>query len=124
MSERYSRQVRLVEIGLEGQRRIASSAHVVRGNELAARVEARYLVGAGVGAIAVENEPVAAAAREVDASAQVRVRDPDREPDLDADRDPLWACDLALPARSVALGAYRALRALRAVALSTREPSP
>jgi hypothetical protein len=126
MSERHSRQIRLVEVGLEGQRKIASSAHVVRGKGLAARIEVRYLAGAGVKRIEVEDERLAAAAREVDGSVEVRMSDPDRDPDADHDHDhdPRWAGALSLPARDVAMGAYRALRALRHVLLSAEEPTP
>ena len=125
MSERYSRQIRLVEVGLEGQHKIASSAHVVRGEGLAARIEVRYLAGAGVKKIEVEHERVAAAVREVDGTVEVRVSDHDRDPDhREHDPDPRWASDLSLPARDVAIGAYRALRALRHVLLSAEEPTP
>jgi molybdopterin/thiamine biosynthesis adenylyltransferase len=132
MSERYSRQIRLVEVGLEGQHKIASSAHVVRGEGLAARIEVRYLAGAGVKKIEVEHERVAAAVREVDGTVEVRVsdhdhreHDPDRDHDhREPDPDPRWASDLSLPAREVAMGAYRALRALRHVLLSAEEPTP
>jgi hypothetical protein len=120
MRERYSRQIRLVEVGPEGQRRIAASAHVVRGMGLAAMIEVRYLAGAGVKRIEVEEERVAEAAREVDASVEVHVHDADREPDP----DPRWAGDLSLPARDVAMGAHRALRALRRVLLAAGEPNP
>jgi len=122
MRERYSRQIRLVEVGPEGQRRIASSTHAVRGSGIAARVEVRYLAGAGVKEIDVEDERVAAAAREVDGSLNVRVHDADLDPDPDL--DPRWAGDLSLPARDVAMGAHRALRALRRVLLAAGEPNP
>jgi len=120
MSERHSRQVRLVEIGPAGQRRIASSVHVVRGGGLAANVEARYLAGAGVKAIEVDHEGIAATAREVDGGVEIRFREDDRA----FEHDPPWATELALPARDVALGAYRALRALRRVVLRANEPTP
>jgi hypothetical protein len=122
MSERHSRQVRLAEIGGDGQGRIGSSAHVVRGRGLAARVEARYLAGAGVRAIDVEDKRVAADVRETDGSVEVRLRDPEVGPRSES--DPLWAGELSLPARDVALGAYRALRALRRVVLAPGEPRP
>ncbi len=109
-------------MGPEGQARIAASPRKVRGNGLAAIVEARYLAGAGVEAIEVEDEGVAAAAREVDATVKVRVQGACG--DLDDDLDPPWARPLAPPARDVALGAHRALRVLRRAVLSPREPSP
>jgi hypothetical protein len=120
MSERHSRQVRLAEVGVEGQGRIGASVQVVRGRGLAAMVEARYLAGAGVKAIEVEDERVASNARAIDGSVEVRLRAPDGVDD----RDPVWAWDLSPHARDVALGAYRALCALRRVALSDTERSP
>jgi hypothetical protein len=121
MSERHSRQVRLIEVGLEGQRRVASSTHVICGHGLAAKVEARYLAGAGVKALEVEDEGVAAGAREVDGTVNVRVTEHDCDHEH---RDPSWARDLSVPARDVALGAYRALCALRHVVRSVTEPAP
>jgi hypothetical protein len=48
-SERFSRQERLGEVGLEGQRKIASSTGAVGGE--GADVERAYLAGAGVGCV-------------------------------------------------------------------------
>ena len=124
MSERHSRQVRLAEIGLDGQGRSGASGHGVRGRGLAARVEARYLAGAGVKSIEVEDGRVAADAREAGGSVEVRLREDDRDGDPETEDDPVWARALSAPARDVALGAYRALRALRRVALSATGPSP
>jgi hypothetical protein len=109
MSERHSRQARLFEVGEEGQARVGALSHTVRGEVLAALVEARYLAGAGVREIGVESDVVGAAAREIDASARTPLAAspaPPTEP-------PAWAATLASPARDVAVGAHRALLALR-----------
>lgn len=115
MKARHSRQARLVEVGEEGQRKIGAMACEVRGRGVASRVEARYLAGAGVARIVVEDEGVACAAKEVDGGVEVRVDPSDR--DLDRDRDPEWANDLHPAAREIALGAHRALVVIRSAVL-------
>jgi hypothetical protein len=93
--------------------------HVVLGQGLAAKVEARYLAGAGAFGVDVKDESVARALREVDGNVKVRLHDHDEE----HEQDPAWARELSGPARDVALGAYRALRALRRVGLAEKAPS-
>ncbi len=95
---------------------------MVRGHGVAAEVEARYLAGAGVGAIEVEDSRVAEAVRQVDGRVKVSFHDRDRDPDHD--HDPAWAGELSVPAREVALGAHRALRALREVVLAAGDLDP
>ncbi len=85
---RLSRQSRLPEVGEEGQARlVAATVHVPR-EGLAADLTARYLSGAGVGV----------------------QRDAD---DVGAPPGPPWAVSLHPAAAEVALGAWRALEAIR-----------
>jgi hypothetical protein len=67
MGERHGRQSRLAGIGAEGQARIGRASVEVHLGGLAGEVAARYLAGAGVGALEVQSEAVAVAARAVDA---------------------------------------------------------
>jgi molybdopterin/thiamine biosynthesis adenylyltransferase len=105
---RHARQERLAGVGPAGQARIALATVEVRGSGLEAEVAARYLAGAGVGAVRVGDEIAARAARAVDAGVRVEVvaglaGPADEGPD--EIRDP--------HARAVAAGALAALRALR-----------
>jgi hypothetical protein len=106
---RYTRQVRLAEIGDEGQQRIAATTAIVDAQGLAGAVEARYLAAAGVGKIATLHDEIGDAARAMDARVQVmtgvRVRLGHGEPPAFGLRD--------AAARDVALGAWRALAHLR-----------
>ncbi len=106
---RYTRQVRLAEIGDAGQERIAATTAIVDADGLAGAIEARYLAAAGVGKIATLHGDVADAARAVNAGVQmitgVRVRLGHGDP------PPFGVRDEA--ARDVALGAWRALAHLR-----------
>jgi hypothetical protein len=115
---RHSRQIRLAEVGDAGQRRLEEGTCTVRGGGLAAQIEARYLVGAGVGRLVVSDAEVARCARAVDASVDVVILAPTSTPIPTT--DPEWASSLSVPARDVALGAYRALSSLRRVFLSSR----
>jgi hypothetical protein len=54
VSERFSRQERLAEVGPGGQERIRRLAAVVRGED-GADVERAYLSGAGVGSVAMRS---------------------------------------------------------------------
>jgi hypothetical protein len=94
---RFTRQVRLAEVGEEGQSRLASAVVRVAGEGLASAVEARYLRGAGV-----------------------RVERGGAEPA--AEPPPTWLSSLAPSARAVAAGAYAALTVVRAVVAG--EPHP
>jgi hypothetical protein len=115
MRQRHARQALLVEVGEDGQRRVEAIAHVIAGDGLAARVEARYLAGAGVRRLEACAEAVVDEARAIDPSVECLAGEPaDGRP---AGEAPPWAGDLALPARDVAIGAYRALTVLR-VAIS------
>lgn len=87
---RYTRQIRLPEIGEAGQARLAAAAIAPSGAGDARAIEVTYLRLAGVGAVRDDET----AARDVDPST-LGVRDP--------------------AAREVAEGALRALAALREV---------
>jgi hypothetical protein len=86
---RYTRQVRLAEVGEEGQARLFAAVVGLSCTGLAARVEARYLRGAGVGV----DDTLAAG----DATA------------------PAWLEGLSPGAREVAAGAHAALGAVRGI---------
>jgi hypothetical protein len=126
-AHRYARQVNLVEVGEPGQARIAESVCTVAGGGLSALVEARYLAGAGFGRLIVTDEEVASAARETNPAVEVVLA-----PSSDAESEASALVERGAPrgvageldalssaARDVALGAYRALAALRAVVLGT-----
>jgi hypothetical protein len=111
---RYTRQARLVEVGENGQARLAKGDVSVRGAGLSASIEARYLAGAGVGLLRVKGEAQAIAARAIDASVRVVIEAGDAADEGAKDRgSPLNDLPLDPDAREVALGAWRALDALR-----------
>lgn len=108
MSKRHTRQVRLAEVGADGQGRIARASVDVPGRGLAAQVAARYLAGAGVSRLRVADEATAQGARAIDASVHVEVDASLSTGRADAPeelRDPT--------ARALGAGALAALRALR-----------
>lgn len=70
---RHTRQVRLAEVGEEGQVRLARATVTVRGLAASGAIEARYLAGAGIGALRVREIAHAEAARAIDAA--VRIED-------------------------------------------------
>jgi hypothetical protein len=109
---RYTRQVRLAEVGEAGQARLRESELAVRGGGVAGAIEARYLAGAGVGSLRVRDALQEEAARAVDGD--VRVRVDDRAGALE-ERSPLDALRMDPAAYDVAIGAWRALDALREV---------
>lgn len=108
MSRRHTRQLRLAEVGADGQGRIARAVVVVPGRGLAAQVAARYLAGAGVARLRVGDEAVAAAARAIDASVAVEL-----DASLAVDRDDAPAELVDPTARALGAGALAALRAIR-----------
>jgi hypothetical protein len=114
---RHSRQIRLAEVGEEGQARLEATTAFVESDGLAGVVEGRYLAGAGVRKIATRDEAVADAARAVDATVEIvdRKSAPLRlgDPPVFGVRDPA--------ALEVALGAWRALAHVRR-AMSGAEP--
>lgn len=73
MSDRYTRQVRLTDVGAAGQARIGAVRAVVSAEGLAGVVAARYLLGAGVGRVAVRDAAIAEAARGIDPGAALAV---------------------------------------------------
>jgi hypothetical protein len=72
-SPRHTRQARLAEVGARGQERIARACAEVPFEGFAGEVAARYLAGAGVGALRVREPWLAAAARAVDPAVNVEV---------------------------------------------------
>jgi hypothetical protein len=107
--DRHARQVRLAGVGAEGQARIARAVIDIPVSGLAAEVAARYLAGAGVAGLRVGDPVARDAARAVDSRVNVdltpRLASEPFPPPLEI-RDPV--------ARSVAVGALVALRALNA----------
>jgi len=61
--ERYSRQIIVAEIGAAGQERLLSTACAVLGRSALAATAARYLAGAGVGRVAVQDDALASELR-------------------------------------------------------------
>lgn len=108
MSRRHTRQVRLAEVGADGQGRIGRAAVDVHGRGLAAEVAARYLAGAGVARLRVGDEAVGAAARGIDAAVAIDV-----DPSLAVERGDAPPELIDPTARALAAGALAALRAIR-----------
>jgi hypothetical protein len=106
--DRHSRQMRLADVGPEGQACFSRAVVDVPGSGLAAQVAARYLAGAGVGCVRVELPAVGAAARAVDASVRVEILPvfPSSCLSPEALQDPTT--------RALATGALLALEALKA----------
>ena len=118
---RHTRQVRLVEVGEEGQARLARATVDVRGGGPAGEIEARYLAGAGVGTIRVVDDAQARAVGAMDASIRVERGSlaPPPEP------TPLDALDgMDASALDLARGAWRALDTLRRVLAGTSAGAP
>jgi hypothetical protein len=106
---RHSRQVRLAEVGEEGQARLEATTAFVAADGLAGAVEVRYLAGAGVRKISTGDEAIAEAARAVDSTVQILAKKAailgNGIPPALGVRDPA--------ALDVALGAWRALAHIR-----------
>lgn len=136
---RYTRQVRLPEVGTEGQERLGQAAVSLASRGLAGEVAVRYVVGAGVGRVAVVQENLVAVAKRVDGRVHVhRVQGPriqgpagqghGIEPAADHDAGGKHSPGLPLPMgfedeapRAVAEGAYEALVCLRNILLPGEE---
>jgi hypothetical protein len=106
---RHARQVKLAEVGEEGQARLEATTAFVATDDLSGVVEARYLAGAGVGKISTAHEAIGEVARAVDSTIQIVEARPAPlglgEPPAFGVRDPV--------ALEVALGAWRALAHVR-----------
>ena len=100
---RTTRQRRLAEVGDAGQARITASRAHVPGVGLAARVEAAYLAGAGVGTITFEEPAAMAAALATNPEIAASLSTASSESEA-----PSFA-ELRSGAREVAIGAWRAL---------------
>lgn len=121
--DRHTRQSRLVEVGPAGQARLAAASVTVPGSGLAASVAARYLAGAGVGRLRVDDEAAKRAALAVDpavtvdgaapAPAPTPALAPTPTPTPAPTPDALGLEDPS--ARAVGEGAFAALRALSAI---------
>lgn len=74
-ARRTTRQVRLAEVGEDGQARLLATRTVVSGGDLVADVEARYLARAGV-TVERREEPSAAASTASDEVVGYRFVDP------------------------------------------------
>jgi hypothetical protein len=107
-TSRHTRQRRLAEVGQAGQERIGALAAYVSGEGLAAVVHARYLAGAGVGAVGTASAAIEEHVRRVDPSVRVVPSAPEPR----ASDTPAIALRDA-SAQAVAEGAWRALRDLR-----------
>ena len=109
---RHSRQVRLVEIGEDGQARLARAVVAVRGAGYAGELEASYLAGAGIGTIRVVDDAQARTVGAMDASVRVERGAPART----LESTPLDALEgMDASALDVARGAWRALDTVRRV---------
>ena len=113
---RHTRQVRLADVGEEGQARLEATTGFVETDGLAGVVEARYLAGAGGGKISTGYEAIGDVARAVDATIQIvaarRAPLGHGEPPAFGVKDPV--------AMEVALGAWRALAHVRRAILPKR----
>jgi hypothetical protein len=115
--DRHGRQVRLAEIGAEGQRRIANASVDVGLDGLAADVAVRYLAGAGVSRIRVKDGSLVGIAAAVDPAIEATLDEglgAEPAPDLPL-RDPV--------ARDLARGAHLALGAILGALRGSREAS-
>jgi hypothetical protein len=132
---RHTRQVRLPEVGTEGQERLGQAAVSLASRGLAGEVAVRYVVGAGVGRVTVVQEDLVAVAKRVDGRVQVQPVQGPRiqgkagqshgiEPAAEHDDGGHSSTGLPLPMgfedeapRAVAEGAYEALVCLRNILL-------
>jgi hypothetical protein len=112
--DRYGRQTRLAEVGVQGRARIAAARADVPLGGLASAVAARYLAGAGVGRVRVTTDAVAVQARAIDGHGDVAVEvDPAME--CASPSAPSFLALRDASAAAVALGAHTALVALRRI---------
>ena len=116
---RHARQIRLAEVGKDGQARIAGATVAVPLSSAEARVAVRYLAGAGVGVLRVSSALLVDEARAVDPCARVEIAMTSGERWLGS-ADPF--ADLDPAAGDVARGAAFALAEIRG-ALSLPSPS-
>lgn len=107
-ASRHTRQMRLAEVGAQGQARLCEGEGCVSSDGLAGAIAARYTAGAGFGALRVRSALALEAARAIDGRVRVVVDEA-----LTPFEAPAWL-GLAEPAaRQVAAGAYEALEAIR-----------
>jgi hypothetical protein len=101
-TNRYTRQVRLSEVGVAGQARLGAARASALGEGAEARTAALYLAGAGIGTVTVSSADIADAVRAFNPEVEVRC--------TAGDPAPLGSSDMG----PVARGALRALLLLRA----------
>jgi hypothetical protein len=113
---RHTRQARLAAVGVERQRKLASREARVQACGFAGEIEARYLAGAGVGALTVKDDAHARAAVAVDPSVRIEIAQNAPE-SSEQSVSPLPPILVALDpaARELAEGAFRALQTLRSL---------
>jgi hypothetical protein len=117
---RHSRQVRLAEVGQEGQTWVARATVELYLDGVAGEIAARYLAGAGVGKLRVREGRAAEAAVRVDPSVVVEVI-----PGLGAGEDRGEDFELREPAaRELARAATASLALLREVLGIGLRPEP
>lgn len=117
---RHTRQVRLAEVGEEGQARLAAATADVVSAGFAGEVEARYLAAAGVGTLRVREGAHAEAARAMDAETAIA-----QSSGCSAELAAPAAIDALDPAaRDVAVGAWRALARVRELLSRAKEGTP
>ncbi len=109
MADRHARQIRLAEVGEEGQARLERASAPITERGVAGETMARYLTAAGIGTLTVDDDTHEQAVRAMSDATGV-VRGPVGAPAPDGDLD-----DLHPAARDVARGARGAVRVLRRV---------
>jgi hypothetical protein len=108
MMKRHARQSRLAEVGERGQAKLAAAAVHVAPRGFAGVVAAKYLAGAGIGALRVRDEEARAAAVAVDPAVAVTAGEVAHAP---VDLAPFGAKEEA--ASAFLEGAAFALRAIK-----------
>lgn len=105
--ERYSRQIVLPEVGAAGQQRLLATSAVVLGAGALAATAARYLVGAGIGRVSVDQAALADELRQLNPDVALGSEPAARADITVAAELPLDALDAAVasrPARLIAAG--------------------
>ena len=119
-SLRYTRQVRLADVGPSGQARLEGLRAHVSGSDLSSRVEALYLAGAGVAVVTVEAEGIAEAVRGIQPGIGVEVAGASARAGAGM-RTGESLGELHSGAAEVAEGALRALFAIRGALFESKD---
>jgi hypothetical protein len=99
--------MRVAEVGREKQENLRHASVVVHGHDLSAQVEARYLAGAGIGALRV-NEAIAEDVATLNSDVVIETHSEKSEREDDA-----RAADLDPAAAAIFSGAARALQKMK-----------